>query len=151
MQPDNLANVFLVLKQILKRRGMTYRSLGEHLGVTEGAVKNMFTRNICQLDRLLEICRHLGVSPGELFSTAEAHSSQTLVLTEEQEQAFADRPELFRFFRACFYDELEPGLLKRRWKVTDQTLARWMRSLEQIGIAERLPESRLRFLVRGKL
>lgn len=151
MQPDNLANVFLVLKQILKRRGQTYKTLGDALGISEGAVKNMFARGICQLDRLMEICAFLGVSLGELFSSAEAHSSEVLVLSEEQEQAFADNPDLFRFFQACFYDEMTPREVKRKWKLSDQTLARWLRSLEQIGIAERLPEYKLQFLVRGKL
>jgi transcriptional regulator with XRE-family HTH domain len=149
--PDNLANVFVVLKQILKRRGMTYESLAETLGASEGAIKNMFSRSTCTLERLAEICQCLGISLGDLFKTAEAHSSELLILTEEQEQHFADYPDTFLFFRACFYDELTPREVKRRWRLTDQKLEKYLRTMEDLGLAERHPEQRLQFLVRGKL
>jgi len=151
MGPDNLTNVFAVLKQVMKRRGLTYRDLAESVGTSEGAVKNMFLRSTCALERLVEVCGALGLSVSEVFKTAEAHSSEILVLSEEQEQHFADHPDVFRFFRLCFYEELSPRAVKRKWKLDDRALERYLKTLEELGLAERHPGQRLVFLVRGKL
>jgi DNA-binding Xre family transcriptional regulator len=92
------------LKRCLRARGMTYRSLGRALGLSESSVKRLFSEETFSLARLERVCRAIDMtiadlarmSAGENESNATSHPSS---LTLEQERILASKSSLL----ACFY------------------------------------------------
>lgn len=82
---SELAQIFAVLRQRLKVKGMTYRDLAAALKISEPSVKRLFSRRRLPVDRLIEIAGVLGFTLAELTHEA-SHTAQRLhTLTEAQE------------------------------------------------------------------
>jgi DNA-binding Xre family transcriptional regulator len=93
------------LKRCLRARGMTYRRLGQVLGLSESSVKRLFADESFTLSRLERVCSALDMSVVDLARMAAGASAirdaqaQTFSLTLEQERALASNASLL----ACFY------------------------------------------------
>lgn len=90
------------LKRCLRARGVTYRSLGRSLGLSESSVKRLFADESFTLARLERVCSALDMSVADLVrmtsGTREARA-QAYSLTLEQERTLASNASLL----ACFY------------------------------------------------
>ena len=64
-------DVFQILKRTLRAKGVTYRDLAKHLGLSESGVKKMFLAKDLPLGRLIEIAEWLGVSAADLVRLME--------------------------------------------------------------------------------
>lgn len=86
-------NFSVNLKSLIKRRGLTQRSLASALNVTEATVSN-WTRGIVNAPREMKIreqlCAALDASPAELFGYSDGYASRSLgyPLTGSPEKAF---------------------------------------------------------------
>jgi len=78
------------LKRGLRARGLTYRELAQRIGLSEAAVKRMFSRRAMSLLRLEQICEVLGVGLAELGAEAGRGAEPMARLTRAQEQALRD-------------------------------------------------------------
>jgi DNA-binding Xre family transcriptional regulator len=93
------------LKRCLRARGMTYRRLGQSLGLSESSVKRLFSDESFTLSRLERVCSALDMSVADLArmtsGTAAGRStqSQPYSLSLEQERTLASNASLL----ACFY------------------------------------------------
>ncbi len=92
------------LKRCLRARGMTYRSLGRALGLSESSVKRLFSEETFSLTRLERVCRAIDMTIADLarLSSEEGERTATLhpsSLTLEQERILASKSSLL----ACFY------------------------------------------------
>lgn len=133
------------LKRALRAQGLTYRELAQRIGVSEAAVKRMFSRRAMSLLRLEQICEVLGVGLAELGAEAERSSEPMARLGEAQEQALVDDPALM----------LAMFLSINRWRQEDVmahfafTLPQWtglLVKLDRLGIIELQPGNRARLL-----
>ena len=77
-----------VVKQQLKRAGITYQMLGERIGLSESAVKQMFAAGNFSLKRLDEICDALDTDIGEIVNLCLADRDHIEMLTEEKEAEY---------------------------------------------------------------
>jgi DNA-binding Xre family transcriptional regulator len=90
------------VKRCLRARGMTYRSLGQALGLSESSVKRLFSDQSFTLARLERVCSVLEMSLSDLLqmsSASSANEARPHVLTLEQERTLASSTQLL----ACFY------------------------------------------------
>jgi DNA-binding Xre family transcriptional regulator len=92
------------LKRCLRARGVTYRSLGRSLGLSESSVKRLFADESFTLARLERVCSALDMSVADLVrmtSGTREVRAQALAysLTFEQERTLAGNASLL----ACFY------------------------------------------------
>jgi len=91
------------LKRCLRARGMTYRSLGKALGLSESSVKRLFADESFTLARLERVCSVIDMSVADLSrmtsGTRAAQTQQPYSLTLEQERMLASNASLL----ACFY------------------------------------------------
>lgn len=88
------------LKRCLHARGMTYRSLGRALSLSESSVKRIFADRSFTLHRLEKICEALDMSIADLLGmTAATRKPQVFSLTLDQERTLASNPSIL----ACFY------------------------------------------------
>ena len=59
------ARIIDTLKRELKVRGFTYRALADRLGLSESAIKHMFSTGNFSLRRLDEVCAVLELDIGD--------------------------------------------------------------------------------------
>lgn len=131
------------LKRSLRAQGLTYRELAQRIGLSEAAVKRMFSRRAMSLLRLEQICEVLGVGLAELGAEAGRGAEPMARLTQAQEQALVDDPALM----------LAMFLGINRWRQEDVmahfafTLPQWtalLARLDRLGIIELQPGNRVR-------
>lgn len=93
------------LKRCLRARGITYRSLGRKLGLSESSIKRLFSEESFSLTRLERVCRAMDMTIADLVRMADeangstSSSSPQASLTLEQERILASNATLL----ACFY------------------------------------------------
>jgi transcriptional regulator with XRE-family HTH domain len=131
------------LKRGLRARGLTYRDLAARLGLSEAAVKRMFSRRAMTLVRLEQICDVLGMGLAELGAEAGRGQEPMARLDRAQEQALVDDPALML---AMF-----PAI--NRWRQEDVlahfafTVPQWtalLARLDRMGLIELQPGNRVR-------
>src|SRR5690606_23321821 len=82
------------LKRSLRAQGLTYRELALRIGLSEAAVKRMFSRRAMSLLRLEQICQVLDIGLAELGAEAGRGVEPMARLSQAQEQALVDDPAL---------------------------------------------------------
>jgi DNA-binding Xre family transcriptional regulator len=86
------------LKRCLKMRGLTYRALGQRIGLSEASVKRVFAKRSFTLKRLEQVCAVLEISVTDLLRMVEHDSPRATTLSLEQESALARDPALLSYF-----------------------------------------------------
>ncbi len=114
------------LKRCLRARGMTYRSLGKALNLSESSVKRLFADESFTLGRLERVCGAIDMTVADLSRMAggtPVARSQSDTLSLEQERTLARNPSLL----ACFYLLLNGHSDSRYPRATPPHLARHAR------------------------
>jgi len=126
--------VIVALKRALKKRKMTYATLGEHLGISEAGVKKMFLSADMPLGRMMKICKLLNVSPETIFNAAKHHPFTTVKLNHEQSDYFIAHPEYFYFFLKLVYERSSPEEIADEFKLTKSSLFKYLKKLDDLGL-----------------
>jgi transcriptional regulator with XRE-family HTH domain len=131
------------LKRQLKAQGITYARLAQALGLSEAAVKRMFSRQALSLVRLEQICTVLGIGLAELAIQSRQGQASLAELDAESEDALVREPALL----------LALYLVLSRWSEAE-VLARYRFSpvewtallvrLDRMGVLELQPGNRVR-------
>ena len=85
------------LKNYIKAKGYTYKTLASRLEISESALKRNFSIGDFSLSRLEEICRVLDITLADLAKYGEDHTRVSF-LTEDQELELAADERLFVVF-----------------------------------------------------
>ena len=83
-----------VLKQALRRRGLTYADVARGLGRSESSVKRLFAEKKLTLDRLEKICALAGLELADLLELTRAAEGRVTELTEAQERELVSDQKL---------------------------------------------------------
>ena len=133
------------LKRTLRENRLTYRRVGEHLGLTEASVKRMFARETFSLDRLERILEIVGMQISDLVERMESRREFVNELTPEQEEALVNDSNLL----------VLAFLVLNRWSVEDiqavydfdeQEIQRLLIRLDRLKLIDLLPFNRYRLL-----
>ena len=134
------------LKRLLKSRSMTYRDLASRLGLSESAVKHMFSTGNFSLKRLDEVCEVLEIDLGELISQSEAQEPRIEKLPAEyEEEIVADGR--FLLIAYCLINHWTLDEILERYEISRGDAFRYLRRLDQMKIIEVLPGDRVRLLI----
>lgn len=127
------AEIRAAIKEMLKRKGMSYGELAQALGVSLSTVKRILTREELSLERLFAICEALGLTGEELFAFARNATPQRERYSSEHDAFLAAHPDLFLL---CLHLQAgeSPELARRRLKLTEAQLHRSLRALEREGL-----------------
>lgn len=129
------------LKRSLKAQGITYKDLAQRIGLSEAAIKRMFSLKSMQLQRIEQICDVLDLGLSELAAEAGRARQPMSELSQAQEQALVDDPALL----------LAMFLVLSRWRFEDMQCyfrfsePEWislLARLDRLGIIEMLPGNR---------
>ena len=129
------------LKKILKERKITYRELGEGIGLTESGVKKVFTAKDGSFQRLIEICGFIGVSIVEIIDDG---SIKNVSHSSRQQEAFMKEPGLFYLYWCLVYERRSYEEAKKVLRLTEKTAFQWLRKLDLLKLIKLLPKGRIR-------
>lgn len=91
--------VCLLIKKRLKNAGISYKSLGECLGISEVSIKRILNLNQpISMSRLIEITSMLQEPLSTLIAEAEKLVDTVPFFNLEQDKTFCEQPELYTFF-----------------------------------------------------
>ncbi|KMK64686.1 helix-turn-helix transcriptional regulator [Puniceibacterium sp. IMCC21224] len=142
------AELFELLKTVLKARRMTYADLAELLGLSEPTIKRIFAERDCKLSRMNEICAALGLTLDDLVAEANRVEVQPIRLTDRQEARLADDRPAFNLF-LLLLDGMTIEAIQEQYRLEKQRVFKLGIKLEKIGLAEVMPGNRIRLTVQS--
>ena len=120
------------LKQVLRRRRITYRQLADQIDVSEATIKRDLSRGRFSLRRLDQICAALEISLPELWEPPDDLGALTQ-MSEAQERALASEPKIL----------VVTYLILNDWKFEDITTAFQMTDNDLVSILLRLDQLKI--------
>ncbi len=131
------------LKRELKLRGITYRMLAEMLGLSESAIKHMFSTGNFSLRRLDAICAALEIDIGDLVEISESQAPRIERLSEEQELEIMSDMRLL-LLAYCLLNYWSFDEIVGRYDISPEQGRKYLHQLERMKFIEQQPGGRLR-------
>lgn len=139
-----------VLRKVAKARGWTYAKLAERLGVSEQTVKRLFNGGDAPVSRLAQVCEALGTSFVEIVKLVDEPPDRFYHLTLAQEAFFAENPAYFAFF-TLLRERVTVDAIAERYGLTPDSVYKYLRALDRLGLIELHPGNKVKLLVEGGL
>ena len=133
------------LKEVLRRRRISYADVAAALGCSLATVKRTLNRPSIPLGRLFELCDIAGIPFGDLHSMAESRRPQHHVFTEEQDHAIYERPQLLTYLMALASGKT-PGGIAKEWDLDGPSTEAYLMALAALGLIERVGRTGARLL-----
>lgn len=140
------SRLIATLKTQLKARGLTYRDLAERLGLSESAVKHMFSTGNFSLKRLDELCEVLELDFGDLVTLSDSLEPKIEQLSAEYEREIVSDPKLL-LITYCLINYWTFDEIIERYTITPQEGIRYLRRLDRMKVIELQPGDRVRLLI----
>lgn len=132
------------LKRALKQRRLTYRSLGEKLGMSESGVKKLFRGGDISFNRLTRIASVLGIPLSELLKESEERDFRDVAFTPRQEAYLLAHRDCFHFYWKLVYERWPVAEIERAFSLAPRQSFRYLRKLDELGLLLLGPEGKLR-------
>lgn len=129
------STLVVALKAALKSHGMTYRTLAEHLRLSEASVKRLFAEESFTLRRMEEICTVIGIDFFELARMARGSAAETDEMTLKQEETLAADPRLLGLFYLLF-NEWKVDAILEAYDLNRAECTLLLARLEKAGLVE---------------
>ncbi|WP_299969295.1 helix-turn-helix transcriptional regulator [uncultured Roseobacter sp.] len=142
------AELFELLKSVLKARRMTYATLAELLALSEPTIKRIFSERDCKLSRMNEICAALGLTLDDLVAESNRVEVRPTRLTDSQEARLAEDRPAFNLF-LLLLDGMTIEAIHEHYQLEKQRIFKLGMTLEKIGLAEVMPGNRIRLTVQS--
>jgi DNA-binding Xre family transcriptional regulator len=130
-------------KRALRERGVTYAQLAMGLGVSESSVKRLFSRRKLSLERLEQICAHMGLEISDLLDVARAAQPRVTELTDAQEKALVTDERLL-LVGLLVMSGSTAAQIASSYRLGDAEVVRLLVKLEKLGIIDLMPENRIK-------
>lgn len=140
------ARIIDTLKRELKVRGITYRALAARLGLSESAVKHMFSTGNFSLRRLDEICAVLELDFGDLVDISETQEQKIEQLSAQQELEIMSDMRLL-LVAYCLLNYWSFDEIIARYDITPEQGLKYLRRLDRMKFIELQPGDRVRLLL----
>lgn len=144
--PDQIADLFLLLKKQLKAQGYTYKTLAQKLNLSEASVKRLFSQQDANLSRLQSICDCLNLSLSEVFEQLEKDKKLIVHLTENQEKELVSELELL-LVAICVLNHWTFADILRFYTISEHDLIRYVARLDKMKIIELQTGNRFKRLI----
>jgi len=143
------ARVFETLKGAFRARGLTYRDVGERVGLSESAIKKIFSFQDCSLERLSQLASVAELPLSELFTLSERPAFHRVELTEAQQEGLLSDPAAFALYWKLSVELSTVSEIKRRYGVDEKRSRRLLSRLDDLGLIVLGPNDRVTVVHRG--
>ncbi len=135
-----------VLKQQLKKQGITYRKLASELGLTESAIKQMFAADNMSLKRMDAICEILELDISDLVEISENQANKIELLSVEQEAILIGDQKLL-LVAYCVVNNWSFEEIIARYDLSEPECIKQLVKLDKMNLVELLPGNRIKTLI----
>ncbi len=142
--------ILRTLKAALKKQKITYKKLGQRLGLTEAAIKKQFQASDISFNRLSKICEVLGVSVDSVIDAAKSRPIRELKPNPKQQMLFLKNPELFVFFLRLSEENGDVQKANADFRIEKDRLWKYLKALDDVDLI-RLHEGNRVELIHGRL
>ncbi len=134
------------LKKQLKARGITYRAVAQHLGLSEPSVKRQFSQRRLRLDTLEAIADRAGLDLAELVRMADADQARTHRLSAAQEADLVADPRRL-LVAVCVLNHMSLEQITAKYRLSRaEGLAQLLR-LDRLKLIALLPDNRVKLKI----
>lgn len=134
------------LKTQLKQQSITYRVLAKRLGLSESAIKHMFSSGNISLKRMDAICEVLQIELSDLAELAISSDKKIDMLSIEQErELIADERFLLVAFCIVNYWSMEDII--ERYTITEAECIQHLAKMDRMMMIELQPNNRVRLRI----
>jgi len=134
------------IKRTLKSRGMSYRQLADELGLSESAIKQMFSSGNMTLKRLDALGEVLGLDISDLIALTEAGEKRIEQLSVTEERALVDDLVLL-VVAYCAVNHWSFEDIVERYDITETECVKRLAQLDRMKIIELQPGNRIKLLI----
>ncbi len=142
----NSAKLVSTLNRQLKIAGITYHELSKHLGLSESAVKQMFSSGNFSLKRLDQICESINMDLSDLVEASQESGTKIEELGEELELELTRNPKLL-LVAYCLVNHWVVSEILNHYDFNEAEITRYLVKLDRMKLIELLPRNRIRLLV----
>ena len=140
------ARIIDALRRQLKLRGLTYKALAKRLGLSESAVKHMFSSGNFSLRRLDELCAILEIDIGDLVTISESLDPRIEQLSAEHETEMVSDTRLL-LVAYCLLNYWTFDEIIERYDISPEDGLKYLRRLDRMKVIELQPGDRVRLLI----
>lgn len=133
MQDFKAQKIKKVLKDLLKKKKITYESLAEQLHCSIPTVKRVLGSEELTLNRLLQICEVLDIDFSDLEALTKEVKDEIETFTREQEEFLSKNKPHFAYLMKLF-DGKSPKQIAEAHHLTQRSTDKYLIGLEKHGL-----------------
>lgn len=137
------------LKKVLKRKKIKYSDLAAEMEMSESSIKRLMSADDGSLSKIEAICDVVGISFFDLALLTKEDKPRNFYLTKKQDSFFAKNTHYFYFFSLIYEQRFTIEEVKKQYKLTDKSLMKYLKKLEELEMLERHPHNRIKWLIQG--
>jgi len=135
--------IIAFLKAELRRRGITYKQMAKQLGLSESAVKHMFSSGNCSLKRLDAIAKILNMEISDIVQFSTEGDKKINQLPKSSEVELANDLTLLVIGYACINHWSIEDIIER-YNFSETELIPYLAKLDRMGIISLLANNRIK-------
>jgi transcriptional regulator with XRE-family HTH domain len=130
MQDFKTQKIKEAIKDLLKKKGLTYEDLSAQLECSVPTIKRILGPEELSLTRLFQLCEILDISLSDLETMTKTQGDKDEVFTPEQEAFLAKNKNYFAYLMQLFSGE-SPKQIAEKHKLTDRATDKYLIGLEK--------------------
>lgn len=136
----------VAIKELLKQRGITYGQLSDALSCSLPTIKRWLNKPTLPLDRLLEIAEVANIQFSEICERAEQLRPQHYIFSDEQDELFAERPEMLDYLQQLIAGKT-PAQIAKEFELKESNTTLYLQHLERVGLIKRKGRNQIKLLI----
>ena len=143
-ESHELKNLMKALKRLLKEKGISYRELGRHLGITESGVKKIFASQDASFQRLAQIAHVLGLKIFDILEDIQQSTFENVQFSPEQQEQFLKDPLLFPLFCKLVIERTSAEDARTELGLSEQKFFSCLRRLDELNLIQLFAENKIK-------
>lgn len=145
------AQLLDTLKQYLKAKGVTYKTIANEMELSETSIKRLFHKKSFSMERLEAICRIVDLDLYDLVIMARKtrhQNDQKLTIEQERTLAANERLTIFFYFLMNGWSVSE---IVANYEFSENQAQKHLIELDKTGLIELHPRNQFRILISGNI
>ncbi|WP_413288323.1 helix-turn-helix domain-containing protein [Bdellovibrio sp. HCB337] len=134
MQKIQFNRLALIIKDIMKKQGVSYRDLAKALQVSESGIKKVMVGKDCSFNKLVRICSVLDVPVQNVLAAAVQNASLPTPLTGEQRKLLNSDDDTYRVLNCLQMNDYNLKFVSRLLGLKKEQIYPHLKKLEEVNL-----------------